>query len=201
MAFAFVLDDDELGFATTAAFALFFETGGFAFFDVFISNDTGFFGQNRRDMRIPDHQLLAGFDLLAIGGSDDGTVGDFVFLNLAALGVHDDDFAVALQGDQLGGAFGILTGTALISRCWTVPPATDLMSFSIKRTGGNTTGVEGTHGELRAGFTDGLGGDDTDGQILLRRYCWWTYRCRSRGRRRRAALSQVSGSERGWIQV
>ena len=34
-------------------------------------------------------------------------------------------------------------------------------------TTGDTTGVEGTEGELRTGFTDGLGGDDADGFTLL----------------------------------
>ena len=33
--------------------------------------------------------------------------------------------------------------------------------------GGHTAGVEGTHGELRAGLADGLGGDDADGQAFF----------------------------------
>ena len=45
----------------------FFDAGGFAFFDVFVANDTALFGQNRRDVRIPDHQLLARLDLFAVG--------------------------------------------------------------------------------------------------------------------------------------
>ena len=54
-----------------------------------------------------------------------------------------------------------------MSRCWTMPPAIVLMSFSMKRAGGDAAGVERTHGELRARLADALGGDDADGQALF----------------------------------
>ena len=108
MAFALVLDDDELGFAAAAALALFFDAGGFAFFDVFVADDAALLGQDRRDVRIPDDQLLAGLDLLAVGDEDGGAVGNLVLLELAALGVEDGDFAVALEGDEVLVAFGVV---------------------------------------------------------------------------------------------
>ena len=68
MAFALVLDDDELGFAAAgAAFALFFEADGFAFFDVLVADGAALLGQNRRDVGVPHDQLLARLDLFAVG--------------------------------------------------------------------------------------------------------------------------------------
>ena len=167
MTFTFVLDDDQLGFATTAALALFFEAGGFAFFDIFVTDDTALFSQNRRDVRIPHHQLLAGFHLFAIGDEDGGTVRNFVLLHLPALGVEDGDFTVALQGDEALVAFGVLdrhgVDIAVLNR--TAGDGLDVV-FD-QRTGGDATGVERTHGELRARFTDGLGGDDADRQAFF----------------------------------
>ena len=59
VAFALVLDDDELGFAA-AALRLFLEADGFAFLDVLVADDAALLGQDRRDVRIPDHELLPG---------------------------------------------------------------------------------------------------------------------------------------------
>ena len=50
----------------------------------------------------------------------------------------------------------------------------------------DTTLVEGTHGELRAGLTDGLGGDDADGFTEFDRATRWPANGRSKGRTRRA---------------
>ena len=47
MAFALVLDDDELGLPAAAALAFFFDADGFAFFDVLVADDAALFGQNR----------------------------------------------------------------------------------------------------------------------------------------------------------
>ena len=107
VAFALVLDDDELGFAA-AALSLFFDADGFAFFDVLVADDAGLLGQDRRDVRVPDDELLARLDLLAVGDQDGRAVGNLVLLELAALGVDDGDFAVALQGDQALVAFGVV---------------------------------------------------------------------------------------------
>ena len=65
MTFALVLDDDEL-VSAAAALAFFFDTGGFAFFDVLVADGAALLGQDRRDMRIPDDQLLARLDLFAV---------------------------------------------------------------------------------------------------------------------------------------
>ena len=48
-----------------------------------------------------------------------------------------------------------------------MPALIALMSFSIERAGGDAAGVERTHGELRAGLADGLGGDDADRQAFF----------------------------------
>ena len=97
-----------------------------------------------------------------------GAVGHLVLLELAALGVHDGDFAVALQGDQALVAFGVRAPrTALRSRYSTVPAGDGLDVALDHRAGGDAAGVERTHGELRARLADRLGGDDADGQAFL----------------------------------
>ena len=98
----------SLRLAAAAALALFFEADGFAFLDVLVADDAALLGQDRRDVRVPDDQLLARLDLFAVGDEHGGAVGNLVLLELAALGVDDGDFAVALQGDQALVAFGVL---------------------------------------------------------------------------------------------
>ncbi len=166
MAFTLVLDDDELGFAT-AALALFFQAGGFAFFDVFVADDTALLGQDRGDVRIPDDQLLARLHLLAVGDEDGRTVRNLVLLDLAALGVDDDDFAVALQGDQLLDAFGVGDLHRIDVAVLDGAAGDGLDVVFDQAAGGDATGVEGTHGELRARLTDRLSGDDADGQAFF----------------------------------
>src|SRR5439155_19661669 len=97
VAFALVLDDDELGLPTAATFALFLEAGGFAFLDVLVADDARLLRQDGRDVRVPGDQLLARFDLLAVLRQDGGAVGHLVLRELAALGVDDGHFTVALQ--------------------------------------------------------------------------------------------------------
>ena len=60
MAFALVLDDDELGVAGLAALALFFEADGFALLDVLVADDAALLGQDRRDVRVPDARAAGG---------------------------------------------------------------------------------------------------------------------------------------------
>ena len=57
-----------------------------------------------------------------------------------------------------------------------------------QRAGGDAAGVERTHRELRARLTDRLSADDADRQAFFDQPGWWTYRCRSSGRRRRAGF-------------
>ena len=56
---------------------------------------------------------------------------------------------------------------------------------------GDAAGVEGTHGQLRAGLADGLRGDDADGFAGVDRLAGGQVRCRSSWRTRRSAASQV----------
>jgi hypothetical protein len=132
VALALVLDDDHLGLAGLAALALFLDADGLALFDVLVADDAALLGENGRDVRVPADELLARLDLLAVAGEDGGAVGDLVLLELAALGVGDDDLAVALEGDEALVPSASLTSTALMSRCSTVPPLTLLMSFSMR---------------------------------------------------------------------
>src|SRR6185437_15974259 len=170
MTFALMLDDDQLGFAgagRSAAFALFFESDGFAFLDIFVADDTGFLRENRRDVRVPRHKLLARLDLLAVGGGDRGAIGNLVFLDLAALEIDHGDFAVALQSDHALDAFGVLdfdgVDVAMLDRS----AGGRLDVVFDERSGGNAAGVERTHSELRAGLTNRLGGDDADCEAFL----------------------------------
>src|SRR2546430_3007269 len=103
MAFALVLDNDKLGLSRPgggAAFALLLETDVYAFFDVLVTDDTALLRQDRRDVRVPRDQLLARLDLLAMVNGDGGAVRNLVLFELASLGIHDRDFAVALQRDH-----------------------------------------------------------------------------------------------------
>src|SRR5207237_2125336 len=78
MPLALVLDDDELGLALLGAagtsLAFFLETDGFAFFDVLVADDTAFLGKDRGDVRIPDDELLARLDLLAVADHERGAI-------------------------------------------------------------------------------------------------------------------------------
>ena len=50
---------------------------------------------------------------------------------------------------------------------------------------GDAAGVEGTHGQLRAGLADGLGGDDADRLAEVDQLARWQGSCRSTWRTRR----------------
>src|SRR2546430_11095181 len=58
-------------------------------------------GQNRRDVRIPDDELLARLDLLGIRNQNRRAIRHAIFFQLATLGIGDGDLAVALQRNQV----------------------------------------------------------------------------------------------------
>ena len=118
----------------------------------------GDFGEDREGVRIPFEQDLVGLDRVAVGDGDARAVNHRVAFFFAALvvddghdtvAVHRNDFALfvahRLDVDVLGETvrLGILLG---------------LFGDSRRR----TADVEGTHGELGAGFADGLRRDDAD---------------------------------------
>ena len=67
-----------------------------------------------------------------------------------------------------------------------------LIDGLLEEPGARAADVEGTHGELRAGLADGLGGDDADRLAELDQLAGGQVACRSTWRRRRACDSQVS---------
>ena len=168
MALALVLDDDQLRLASAcAALALFFEADGFAFFDVFVLNLAALFRQNRRDVGVPAHQLLARLDLLAVLHQHGRAVGNLVLLDLAALGVEHRDFTVALQGDKAGVALGVLHGDGVDVAMLHGAAADALDVVLDQRAGRHATGVERAHRQLRARLTDRLGADDADREAFF----------------------------------
>ncbi|KAF5292251.1 hypothetical protein FQR65_LT20319 [Abscondita terminalis] len=98
-----------------------------------------------------------GLDVLVGLDRQHGAVRHLVALALAAV-VADDDFARARDHDQL------TLGVADVAHRAVEADGTIGLGFHAGRDGGarcGTTDVEGTHGQLRAGFADGLGGDHT----------------------------------------
>ena len=128
------------------------------------------------------------------GDHDGRAVGHLVLLELAALGVDDDDLAVALEGDQALAALGVLdldgVDVAVLDRA-----AVDRLDVVLdQRLPVATPPVWNVRiVELRARLADRLGGDDADRQALLDDPVGATCRCRSSGRTRPRADSHVSG--------
>ena len=92
----------------------------------------------------------------------DGAGGNFVFLQLAALGIQDLDFAVSGQHDLLAR----IVADDLQSREARPPVFLARLSLST-RASGHAADMERTHGELGARLADRLGGDDPDGHALF----------------------------------
>ena len=119
------------------------------------------------------HQLLAHLDVVAVGEQPLGTVlvlehpqplplGELVVDHFLATVVRDDGDlveALALLQTHPSGDVG--------DRCLTARhPGLEQLLHTGQTTGDvltDTTLVEGAHGQLRAGLTDGLGRHDTDG--------------------------------------
>ena len=122
-------------------------------------NHAADFGQDRERVRIPFEQDLVGLDRRAVGDSDLARRKPPVAFFFAALVVDDRDDAVAVHRDQ----FALVVADRTGCRCNFAKPS-DLASCldcsaDPRR---RATDVERTHGELRAGFADGLRRDDAD---------------------------------------
>ena len=78
-----------------------FHADRLAFDDVLVADLAADFGQDRDAVRVPLAEHGAGLDLLVLLDQQVGAGGDLVFLQLAALGVEDQDFAVAGEHDLL----------------------------------------------------------------------------------------------------
>ncbi len=106
-------------------------------------------------------ELLAHLDVLALGDQDLGALRDRVRRLVAAVVRGDDELLRLLRlldphaAGGLGDRGDTLRGTGLEELDDTRQTLGDVVT-------GHTTGVEGTHRQLGAGLTDGLGGDDAD---------------------------------------
>src|SRR5579872_1606490 len=118
----------------------------------------GGFGQDREGERIPLSQNLTVGDGLAFDNAEACAVHDVVAFFFAALFVNDGDQARAIHRDGCAAAtFDVLE----------INKFDDAVVASFERgtlgnAGGGSADVERTHRELRAGFADGLRGDDAD---------------------------------------
>ena len=106
----------------------------------------------RRDrLAVLDHQL--------------GAVGDVVLLELAALGVEDQDLAVAARGrSRWPCVVDDDVDADVLDRCRRFLALTSLLLDAAR---GDAADVERPHRQLRARLADRLGGDDADGHALL----------------------------------
>ena len=121
-------------------------------------NHAADFGQNRERVRIPFEQHGVGLDARAVLEQDLGAIDHLVAFFFAALVVENGDDAVAVHRDQF--AFGVLDGLNAEELHEAV--GLGVLLGLLRRAGGRSTDVEGTHGELRARLADGLRGDDAD---------------------------------------
>src|SRR5262249_3194752 len=115
-------------------------------------------GEDGEGVRIPLRQRLAERDMCTVFHLQLRTIDDLVALLLTATVVNDGDGAGAVHGDQI---------TGLGADGGQVDEAHDagVLRVEVRLLGDarcGTTDVEGTHGELRSGLTDGLRRDDAN---------------------------------------
>ena len=113
-------------------------------------------------------QRVAGDDLVAVAHLEPTLTLDGVQVLLAVVADDGDvpDLAVLLvDAHHTGGAgqHGLVPGAAGLEQLH----HTGKTAGDVAAGAGHTTGVEGPHGQLRAGLADGLGGDDADGLARL----------------------------------
>jgi len=119
---ALVLRDDG---ADVAAGVL-FEADGFALDDVLVADLPADFRQDRDAVRVPLAEDGAGLNFLVLVDQEVGAGGDFVLLDFAALGVQDQDFAVAGEHYLLA----LVVADDLMRVNWTTPAFLARISLS-----------------------------------------------------------------------
>ena len=108
-------------------------------------------------------QLLADLDVVALADEQTRPLADGVLLDLGAVVGRDEDLlglVGLLDRDPTGGLGDRRTALGLAG-LEELDHTGQTLRDVVRR--GHTTGVEGTHRQLRAGLTDRLGGDDADG--------------------------------------
>src|SRR5262249_9946996 len=116
-------------------------------------------GKDREGEGIPFREDLALVDGVAVFDAQTRAINDVVALLFPALVIEDDDEPGAIHGDARA-------ATALDVTQVNELHVASVLCFeggTLADAGSRATDVEGTHGELRAGFADGLRGDDADG--------------------------------------
>src|SRR5207253_945024 len=147
----FADDRGVLGFASLEEFDNARETAG----DVL---GLGGFGEDREGEGIPFGKNLAVGDVFTVLDAEARAVNDVVALLLAVLFIDDGDQSGAVHGDgSAATAFDELhvheLDNAVVAR---------FERGALGDARGGSADVEGAHGQLRAGFADGLRGDDAN---------------------------------------
>src|SRR6185503_15311321 len=153
----FLVLDDENGLLAGVLVDL--QLHGNAIDDVVEPGFAGFLGENGHVVRVPLDQRFAFFDPAAVGDGDDRADDDRVRFKLAAFLAQDGDGAVLVQHNVAAVFQGDIPDVDILHQ--TVMPGLDHRLLELA--GGNATGVERAHGELRTRLADGLGGNDADG--------------------------------------
>ena len=112
---------------------------------------------------IPLDEHVALLDHSTIGNGDNGADHDGMRVEFLAVRSEQADSTVLIQNDVV--AIAQRHDAQII-----VPNLRILLGLDLRllvSTGGDAADVEGTHGELRSRFTDGLGCDDANGFALL----------------------------------
>ena len=130
-----------------------------ALFNVLEADGTGILANDRTCVRVPGSQLGASLDLLTIIDRQGRAIRHFVTLALTAVVVSDQHFARTCDDDLL------VLGIGYIPHGRGKPDHTGTLGFDLRShgsTGGRSTDVEGTHGQLGTRLADGLGSDNAD---------------------------------------
>src|ERR1019366_2498474 len=136
------------------------------FGDIAVLNRAADLGDDRRGVRIPFRDQLAGLDLVALSLAQLGAVHQRIALAFALADVaafvgdlrRNHDLAVAGHGYQVAVA-ALARVDAMQAQH---PLGADLERGARGAPAGGAADMEGAHRELRAGFADGLGGDNSD---------------------------------------
>ena len=121
-------------------------------------DDAGHLGQDRERVRIPLEQDLVALHGSAVFHQHARAVDHRVAFLFTALIVHHRHDAVAVHRDQ----FARLAANRLDADVAGETVGLRILRGLLADTGRGTADVEGTHGELRAGFADGLRRDHAD---------------------------------------
>ena len=145
------------------AAGVFFGVHRFAFDEILVADLAGNFGEDRDAVRIPLAKDRAGGRVLVLFDEEVGAGGHLVFLQFAALGIQEQNFAVAGEHDVLALVVaddfhaGELHDAAFLG-----------LDFALfDGVGRGSADVEGPHRKLRARLADALRADDAHRHPLL----------------------------------